>query len=437
MHKKCLLMLLDGLGDRPHDALGGLTPLQAARTPNLDRIARAGANGLFHAAAMGQALPSENAHFILFGYGLNEFPGRGALEALGADVDIGPRDAALLAHLACVREREGVLYQDRDIVRHVPEDQAAELIRAVERFEHDGIEIRFYREKGLFGVLRVRGDVSRHVTDTNTMRDGAPMSALVPWRRFENDAPAIRTARALRAYLLHAHAVLSAHPVNRDREAAGLEPASGVVTQRAGRRGLVEPFAERYGMRGATVSSGLVYRGLARYLGLTAVHAPASDDPGEEYDAKLAKAREALTDHDFVHVHTKAPDAAAHTKDPLRKLRVIEALDRAVGRHLDALLKEPGLVLALTADHSTPSDGALVHSGEPVPLAFAGPGVRVDRVDRFDEVSAAPGALGTVRGMEFMYLVLNYLDKAKLMGIMDTPVDRAFWPGPYDPFRTE
>ncbi|WP_461208633.1 alkaline phosphatase family protein [Desulfocurvus sp. DL9XJH121] len=437
MPRKCLLLLLDGLGDRSHPALNGMTPLQAASTPNLDRIAAAGANGLFHAASMGQALPSENAHFTLFGYGLDEFPGRGALEALGAGMDMGSRDVAVLAHLACVRERAGVLYQDRDIVPDVPEDQAAELVRAVERFEHDGIEITFHREKELFGVLRVRGDVSRFVTDTNTMRDGDPMSALTPWRRFENDAPAIRTARALRAYVLFAHRALAAHPVNRAREARGLDPASGVVTQRAGRRGLVEPFRERYGLRGATVSSGIVYKGLAAYLGLTPLDAPRSGDVEADYAAQLALAREALREHDFIHVHTKAPDAAAHTKNPEHKKAVIEALDRAVGVHLDALMADPDLVLALTADHSTPSSGPLVHSGEPVPLAFAGPGVRVDAVARFDEVSAATGALGTVRGLEFMYLVLNYLDRAKLMGIMDTPVDRAFWPGVYEPFRTE
>lgn len=437
MPDKCLLLLLDGMGDRAQEELGGLTPLMAARTPNMDRVARAGINGLFHASRPGIALPSENAHFTLFGYGLEEFPGRGALEALGAGLDLGTRDVALLAHLCAVSEKDGVLWQERDIVSGVPEAEAAALIDSIACWEADGVEVRFLREKGLFGVLRLRGDVSRYVTDTNTMRDGAPMSDVMPWREYENEAPAIRTARVLRAYLLWAWRTLDAHPVNQARREKGLELANGIVTQRAGRRRLVQPFSERYGMRGLTIASGTVYLGIGAYLGLSAMRDVDTDDPGADYARRLGMARDALGECDFIHVHTKAPDAMAHQKDPRRKVEVIEALDAAIGEHLDDLLDDPSVLLALTSDHSTPSSGALVHSGEPVPLAFAGGGVRVDAVDRFDEVAAAGGALGMVRGREFLFQVLNYLDKAKLGGVMDTPLDQAFWPGNYKPFGTQ
>jgi 2,3-bisphosphoglycerate-independent phosphoglycerate mutase len=89
------------------------------------------------------------------------------------------------------------------------------------------------------------------------------------------------------------------------------------------------------------------------------------------------------------------------------------------------------MLVIVTSDHSTPSAGTLVHSGEPVPLTMHGCGVRRDRVECFDEVSAASGALGMVRGKEMMYLILNYLDRAKLVGIMYSPIDQPFWPGEY------
>ena len=157
--------------------------------------------------------------------------------------------------------------------------------------------------------------------------------------------------------------------------------------------------------------------------------------PGNDLTQRLQIAGEALNIYDFVHVHTKMPDEAAHTKDPIYKTRVIEALDHGIGTVLDELIANPELLLVITADHSTPSSGPLIHSGEPVPLIFYGQGVRRDLVCRYDEVSAAGGGLGLARGKELMYLILNYLDRAKLHGIMDTPVDQPYWPGHCEPLR--
>ena len=98
-------------------------------------------------------------------------------------------------------------------------------------------------------------------------------------------------------------------------------------------------------------------------------------------------------------------------------------------------MAQPELLIVVAADHSTPSSGPLVHSGEPVPIIMHGSGIRRDRVEHYDEISAAGGALGFVRGKELMYLILNHLDRAKLQGIMDTPADQPYWPGRYDPMR--
>ncbi|WP_298038237.1 alkaline phosphatase family protein [uncultured Desulfuromonas sp.] len=436
MPDKCILILLDGLGDRAYEELGGLTPLQAAATPNLDRLAAAGGNGLYHAAALGQALPSENAHFAMFGFSPEEFPGRGALEALGGGVDLQPGEVALLVHLVGVHEESGTLILDRDL----PEASAGEaeaLIAAVATYETGGVRIRFHRTKGLFGVLTLSGEVAPYVTDTNLMMERVPLPEVLPWQTHREDPAARNTARALKEYLVWAHRRLQAHPVNAERAAQGRHPVNGLVTQRAGRLKNVPSFAERNGLRGLSLSSGIVYWGISRFLGLDLVQAKDSAAPGADLAARLELAREKLPDYDFVHVHTKAADEAAHRKDPAAKKAVIEAFDEGIGRVLPDLLADPDLLLIVTADHSTPSGGPLIHSGEPVPLLLHGRGVRRDAVERYDEVAAAAGAVGCVRGREFMYLVLNHLERAKLAGIMDTPIDQPYWPGDFQPFRLE
>jgi 2,3-bisphosphoglycerate-independent phosphoglycerate mutase len=208
---------------------------------------------------------------------------------------------------------------------------------------------------------------------------------------------------------------------------------NGLVTQRAGRLKKATPFAELNGMRGLSIASGIVYHGLCTYLGMDVRHVADTADPGNDLCQRIHMALASLADYDFIHVHTKMPDEAAHSKDPLYKTRVLEALDQGIGAVLPELIGEPELLIVVAADHSTPSAGPLIHSGEAVPLVFCGPGVRRDRIRQYDEVSAAGGALGLVRGKELMYLIINHLDRAKLQGLMDTPVDQAYWPGRTEP----
>jgi 2,3-bisphosphoglycerate-independent phosphoglycerate mutase len=433
---KALLILLDGLGDRAYQELDWRTPLQAARTPFLDRLAREGGNGLYHAAALGQALPSENAHFAMFGYPPEDFPGRGALEALGAGIALQPGEVALLIHLVSLHEEGGVLILDQDVPLLQP-GEAGEFIAAIAAFETGGVSVRFEQTQGAFGVLLLRGEVSPFVTDTNLMKEGMPLPDLLPWHSHAADPAAHNTATVLKAYHCWAHRQLARHPLNGVRRDKGLAPINGVVTQRAGRLKTVAPFRVQNGLRGLSISSGIIYWGLSRFLGLDLRQVSDSASPGRDLAERLSLARSALSQYEFIHVHTKAPDVAAHAKDPQQKKQVIEELDDAIAEALGPVLEDPDLLLVVTADHSTPSGGPLVHSGEPVPLLFRGTGVRRDGVERFDEVSAAGGALGGVRGREFMYLMLNHLERAKLMGIMDTPVDQPYWPGDYQPLRLE
>ncbi len=433
-NKKCILILLDGLGDRSYEQLMNQTPLQASRTPVLDRLAAMGANGLYHAGKLGQALPSENAHFTMFGYDMEEFPGRGVLEALGAGIDLKPQDVAILAHFACVSEEKGCLVLEKNKPLY-NDSEAEELVSAVDEFETNGLTIRFHRTHGLYGILIFSGWASPFITDTGPFTDGLPLSEVRPWLKYNDDPAAINTANALKAYLLRAYEQLKNHPVNTARLRKGLPLINGIVTQRAGRLKTVTPFPKRYGLRGISIASGLVYAGLNAYIGLDFRIVKDSGDPGKDFADRLAIARELLKTYDFIHVHTKTPDEAAHAKDPILKKTVIESLDKGIGQAIGPFLDDPEVIVIVTADHSTPSSGLLVHSGEPVPLTICGTGVRCDTVKQFDEISAAPGALGCIRGKKLMYMVLNHLDIAKLQGIMDTPVNQPYYPGNYEPFQ--
>ncbi len=433
MTKKFVLILLDGLGDRSHAELGGKTPLQAADTPYLDSLAARGCCGLYHASGPGQALPSENAHFVMFGYDHTEFPGRGALEALGAGISLDRKQVAVLTHFVSVREEQGKLRLMRDKVE-ADKEEAEQALARVAEFTSGNVHIRLVPTKGLFGVLVLTGKVSPLITDSNPILDGNFLSAIKPLQKAAGNENSLETAEALTEYLSWSYNNLKKAPFNLVREKSGKFLLNALVTQRAGQLKDRLPFELKNGIKGLSISSGVVYQGLGAYLGMDIIRGSELNDPGREIEERVETARQNLQQYDFIHIHSKAPDEAAHRKDPLLKKQVIESLDEGLRASLPRLLENKDVIVAVTADHSTPSSGPLVHSGEPVPLLITGPGIRVDEVDKFDEISTACGGLGFVRGSEFMYLVLNYLDRSKLIGLMDIPEDRPYWPGGGEPF---
>ena len=343
MPKRCLLLLLDELGDRSHGDLDGRTPLQAAHTPCLDGLAASGGNGLYHSLLAGVAMPSELAHWLLWGYPQSGFPGRGIIEALGEGLDLGPDDVAVMARLVHARREDGRLRLMQD-TPELPDPSdpsnpgdAAELAQTLPDMTIRGMDLTYRHIKGLHGLLLMRPHESSPqgarpsplVTDTNPIRDGAWLIEPTPLAEAMGDANAVASAAVLKEYLVQAHQILRGHPVNKEREARGLEPINALATQRAGQRRAVIPFAKRYGLRGAVIASGALYGGLGLLLGMEWIRVQDSDDPGADLARRLELARVALANFDFVHVHTKTPDVAAHTKNCRNKVAAIESLDRA------------------------------------------------------------------------------------------------------------
>jgi 2,3-bisphosphoglycerate-independent phosphoglycerate mutase len=315
----------------------------------------------------------------------------------------------------------------------VTKQEIEALVEAVSDHSDGNIKVRAIFPKMSEGILVLSGEVTPAVTDSDPIAEGRDINRVMP---VEARAEASRTASILNYYLRSVYRTLEDHPVNVDRRNQGKPTANALITQRPGKEHKLDSMQDKWGLRGLSVASAPVYWGLATMLGMDSEKVKDTGDAEKDLRDRLRLAHEAK-EYDFVHVHTKRPDEAGHTKAPIRKKEVIEALDRAMDLAVEEIASDPETLIVITADHSTASSGTMVHTGETVPLTMVGKYVRRDKVTTFDEIEAARGALGLVRGKELMYLILNFLDRAKMQGLMDTPIDQPYYPGRSQPLLLE
>lgn len=400
-----LLVILDGLGDRASAALDGRTPCEAACTPNLDALCARGINGVHVPFGPGRSSSSEHAHWSLFGFGTVPFPGRAALEALGVG-QAPPADEPLFhCALRAGRPADGSLWLGARARPVDDADDCERLFAALLGRDAGGVRFELLPLRTGECVLVARGAGTCEVSDTDALFDH-----LHPWMRPQplpearDPARAASFATLLERWLLDARCILASHEVNARRRAAGLPALDVAVTKWASRIDPALPsFASRTGLRGAAVTDTALYRGLARILRMAVVNlAYDAADPAADMQRRVAAAADLLQTHDFVHVHVKATDEAAHTKRPAFKRDVIAATD--AGLHALLALAEHAVV-AVTGDHASPSTGGLLHSGDPTPFVAAAPGLRPDLVTRFGERTALTGEAGRLLAAD----VLPYL----------------------------
>jgi 2,3-bisphosphoglycerate-independent phosphoglycerate mutase len=303
-------------------------------------------------------------------------------------------------------------------------------------YEAEGVHLRLHQTHFNDAVLVMSGAVSPFVCDSDPMVIGRPMARIQSLTENCEPERAARTARVLNRYLSHCHRILRDHEINHRRKEQNQAPANFLALQRCGRRIRHGSFQERWDLAPMLVGSGAVYEGLAHELDMTFVGMKDGEDPGKDLQERIDVAL-ADRSHDFVHIHTKAPDEAAHTGDPLNKLKVIESLDRGLDGLVKALAEREDLLVAVTADHSTASISGLIHSGEPVPVAIAGPGVRRDKTIAFDELNGANGCLGFLRGKELLLMLLNYADRSSLLGHRLSSDEKVYAPKTYRTFQIE
>jgi len=207
------------------------------------------------------------------------------------------------------------------------------------------------------------------------------------------------SARVINEFLKQTYSKLDVHPINRSRKSEGKEVANFVLTKWAGVYKPVEPFVKRCGMRGQLIGKSKLLSGISEYIGMDYLKYNTFE---KAIDMALS------SEYDYVHLHTKDPDEASHKKDPLKKVKALEAIDLLI----KPLLKFDGLLI-VTADHSTPCTGDMIHSGESVPFMARGEYVRRDRVNTFSEVDCSSGSL-MLEGKDFMKYIQNASDRGNL-----------------------
>jgi len=406
--RKILLVVLDGLGDRPIKDLGNKTPLQAAATEHLDWFAANGAVGLLDPIAPGVCPGSDTSHLALLGYDPETtYTGRGPFEAAGVGIDVRPGDVAFRCNFATVDVGLRVVDRRAGRIREGTDRLAASLdaltIGDTQVYFRAGTEHR--------AVLVFRGTgLSPHVSDTDPHEDRAKVPAA-----HATQPDGEKTARMLNVFLKRAYEVLARHEVNRERVGAGQPPANYVLTRGGGVMPNIPLFPERYGMRGAAVAGVALIKGICRCVGLEVLPVPgATGGLDSDFAAKARAATDALATHDFVLVNVKAPDLCGHDGRATEKAQVLERIDRELFAHLRAHLPAD-TVLAVTGDHSTPC-ARKDHSGDPVPVLVFGEGLRTDGVGAFDEVAAMHGGLGRLRGRDLLPLLLDLADRSRKYG---------------------
>ncbi|RDD54256.1 MAG: 2,3-bisphosphoglycerate-independent phosphoglycerate mutase [Candidatus Korarchaeota archaeon NZ13-K] len=420
--RRVLLLIIDGIGDRPCPSLRWLTPLQAADIPNMDLMAAKGILGMMHPIAPGVPPGSDSGHLSIFGYDLErEYPGRGAFEALSEGIEW--EGITFRANFATVREENGkLIVVDRRAGRIDGEDASslASELREVHLLNGE-VKARFIHTLEHRGFLLLQGEgLSSRVTDVDPHEEGYYVLEPKPI-----EESAARTAEAVKEFLRVSYEILRDHEVNRRRVVEGKRPANFILLRGASGPVKLEPFSARWGFRPAAVAAGPMYKGIARALGFEVFHPQgATGLPNSDFSAKVSKALDLLDEFDFVYVHMKGTDVASHNRDPELKVKVLERIDTA----MEPLTDPPeDLLIVVTGDHATPCSLGK-HSGDPVPVLFYGKGLPRDDSSNFHELDAQVGGLGWFSGSSMMQLILNYSDRALEYGLRPLPEARAFIP---------
>jgi 2,3-bisphosphoglycerate-independent phosphoglycerate mutase len=415
-----LLLLLDGASDRSAPELGGRTPLEAAATPNLNRLAAAGINGTMHVADPGIPLSSDLAHTRLFGYDPAELPGRGVLEARGFGVDPEPGSVVCSASFASLDSETGIRVTNRHLADNAADYESLAKLPSVAKTEIPDIvggTVSFEFTWKNRGLVTITADMllSPEVTDVDPFAEGLPVIKSEPMEEAEYPEAAERTAEALRVYTRDTRDALAGEP----------GPADIVLSKWAATPTDPEPFAERHGLTGASVTPKPVLTGLARTIGLAHESPPTGSD-GSGYDARADLALNMIDEWEFLHVHYPEPDEVSHASGPMAKRNEFEAIDASLDAIVDRALEDDELITIVTADHTTPSTEDVVHSGEPVPATMVAEGVRTDAIEETGERPAARGALRGVSGSDLLRVARAAADRVMLDGLRRTPSMRDY-----------
>lgn len=373
---KYVVLVGDGMGDYPVEALGGRTPLQAADIPAIRQIAAAGEVRLVQTVPEGMPPGSDVANMALLGYNAAEnYTGRAAIEAAGAEIPMAPSDVAFRCNLVTVSD-DGIM-QDYS-AGHITTEEGRALIGSLqERLGSEGLTFHpgvQYRHL----LIRDDGPADCACTPPHEIAD----------RPVESHLPTGDRSDEIRALMEASKAVFADHPVNQKRIAEGKKPATQIWLWGQGKAMQLESYRSLYGLGGGVISAVDLLKGLARLAGLEAPDVEgATGFLDTNYEGKVDAALEILGREDFVFIHIEAPDECGHMGDAQLKREAIEAFDAKVVAPVFHWLEAQGepYRLLLCTDHRTPV-ALKGHTSEPVPMAvLSGPVGKTEAQASFDE----------------------------------------------------
>lgn len=397
---KYVIVIPDGCADEPVASLGNLTPLQAARIPNMDEVVRLGVVGLSNNVPASLTPASDVATLSLFGYDpLKVYTGRAPLETAAMGIKLGPNDWAIRCNLTHVPDGHM-----RDFTAgHISSDDGRPLIEALQKElggkEMAGGTIEFHAGVQYRNILVWRGKSAANPFEG--MKTQPPHD--IPDKPVAEYLPKGPGGELLVSLMEASKPIIAKHAATAKRIAEGHKPATQIWLWGQGKAPTVSPFQQTYGKRGAIISAVDLVRGVGTLLGWHRIDVPgATGYLDTDYAAKGKFAIEALGAFDLVCVHVEAPDEASHEGRADEKVKALERIDEhIVGPLLAALPRFGKYRILIEPDHRT-TIATRAHAYGAVPFAVAGTGITPGTASRYDEVSASEGKLSFDPGWTLM-----------------------------------
>lgn len=423
--KKILYVVLDGLGDLPIKELNNKTPLEAALTVNMDRLAQQGRTGLVYPVGKGIAPESDIAVISLLGYDAHRYyTGRGPLEAFAEGLSVNDGNLALRVNFATAAG-DGKTIQDRRVGRSLTAEEATLLAKEINsKIALSSATFEFKNTIGHRGILVIRGMRSRlsgWVTNTDPAYDRHGVFGIAkekfenylveshPMPGYEDLNEAKEAAALLNEFTQKSHEVLNNSAVNKKRVAENKIPANIILSRDAGDHLPKFPkIGILYNVKFGSFVEMPVEKGIALLTGIDIINVPSPTGHADvDYGIWAKVALDSIKKYGGIYVHIKGPDEPAHDGNFIKKKEVIEAIDKFFFANLLPDIDKNNTILAVTADHSTVC-AVKAHTADPVPLVIWGGGIAADGSLSFSEKSCRLGSLGEIKGQEIMPLLVKF-----------------------------
>jgi 2,3-bisphosphoglycerate-independent phosphoglycerate mutase len=393
---KYAIVIPDGCADESQESLGGKTPLQAAKTPAMDEIARLGVVGRSNNVPAHLPAGSDVANLSLFGYDPDKyFTGRAPLEAAAQGIKLGPEDWAIRCNLVTIEDQ----IMRSFTADHVSTAEAKELLKTCQ--EEIGAEcLEFVPGVSYRNLLLFRGTEQPAPFSRDTR--ATPPHDLTD-KSVADDFPRGPGSDLLNDLMGRSVGLFADHPVNAARNSAGKMPATNIWLWGLGKTPSLTPFKQLHGKRGKMITAVDLLRGLAALIGWERIEVPgATGYLDTDYAAKGRYAVDALDSTDIVCVHVEATDEASHEGRADAKIKALEEIDAKIVAPLHAALKKHGEYrILISPDHPTPIR-TKTHSHGFVPFAICGSGITADTSATYNEVAAGKSALSFEEGWKLM-----------------------------------